>query len=284
MKRFIIKKLAYNIMVDIIAGILIGIGIYNFAVKAEFPLAGVSGIAVIFYHLFGFPIGIVTIILNIPIAIACFKTLGRPFFVRSAITLLITSLIIDYVAPLFPVYSGDRMLAAICAGCFAGLGYALIFMNGSSSGGMDFVTLTIRAYHPHISIGRIVWVLDAVVVLIGALVFKDMDGTIYGFIITYLLSVIIDKVMYGMDSGKVTMIITDNGPEIANKIAQYAGRGSTLVKARGSYTGMDKDIVLCACNSKQMYQIRKLIRKVDPKSFTMIMESNEVVGEGFKDQ
>ena len=91
-------------------GILIGIGIYNFAANAAFPLAGISGIALIFYRLFGAPIGWVSILLNVPIAIACYKTLGKEFFIRSVKTVIITSLIIDYVALLFPVYAGSRML------------------------------------------------------------------------------------------------------------------------------------------------------------------------------
>lgn len=138
MKKMNLKKLAYDIMIDVVGGILIGLGIYNFAANAAFPLADISGIALIFYHLFGMPIGWVTMLLNVPIAIGCYRTLGKAFFVRFVRTVIITYLIIDYVAPLFPVYSGDRMLAAICTGIFSGLGYAMIFMNNSSTGGDGF--------------------------------------------------------------------------------------------------------------------------------------------------
>lgn len=279
-----LKKLAYDIMIDIVGGILIGVGIYNFAAKANFPLAGISGIALIFYHLFNLPIGWVTMILNVPIAIVCYKTLGREFFIRSVRSVIITSLIIDYVAPLFPVYSGDRMLAAICTGIFSGLGYAIIFMNNSSTGGMDFITMSIKVKRPHLTLGKIVFITDAFIVAIGGFIFKEVDGTIYGFIITYLLTVVIDKMMYGIDAGKMTFIVTDKGQEVAHKIDKYSGRGATLLKGRGSYSGIEKEVVMCACNNKQMYTIRKLVKAVDPSAFTVIMESNEVVGEGFKEE
>lgn len=80
MKTINWKRLAYDLMIDIIAGVLIGIGVYNFAANSGFPLAGVSGIALIFYRLVGIPIGLGSILLNIPIILGCYKTLGKEFF------------------------------------------------------------------------------------------------------------------------------------------------------------------------------------------------------------
>lgn len=276
------RKLLYDLMIDIIGGISVGIGIYNFAANADFPLAGISGISLIFYRLFQVPIGLVTVLLNIPIALCCYRTLGRRFFLRSVRTLVITSFIMDYVVPLFPVYTGERILAAVCTGVFNGFGYAIIFMNQTSTGGMDFVTLSIRAKKPHLSLGRIVFIFDTLIVFLGGIIFKDVDGIIYGVIITYLLTGIIDKITYGISAGKMTLIVSGQGREIAKAIGK-SGRGATLLKAEGSYTGNEKEVVMCACNNKQMFEIRKLVKQIDPKAFTVIMESNEVVGEGFKE-
>ena len=199
-------------------------------------------------------------------------------------SLLISSLLTDYIAPLFPVYSGDRMLSAICTGIISGLGYALIFMNNSSTAGMDFVSVAIRTKKPHISLGKIVFILDCAIVLLGGLVFKDVDATIYGLIISYLLTYVIDKIMYGIDAGKMTFIITENGQAVVDVIDRYIERGATILYGHGSYTKNEKEIVMCACNNKQMYIIKKLIKEVDEKAFIVIMESNEVVGEGFKEE
>ena len=246
-------------------------------------MVGVNGIALIIYKLFGLPIGTVALFLNIPIALFTFKILGHKFFIKSARTILITSVIMDVVAPMFPMYEGDRFLAALCCGVLSGLGYAMIYMRDSSTGGSDFITLAIRAKNPHLSIGNIAFFMDGTIVLLGTfLVSKDMDSLIYGVIVSYLLSAVVDKVMYGIDKGKVALIVTEHGQDICNQIDQILGRGSTILRGMGSYSKVEKDVVMCACNNKQMYGIRKLIKKIDPKSFLVIMESSDVVGEGFK--
>lgn len=277
------KKWSIDIFIDILGGIFIALGTYNFAAAAEFPMVGVNGIALIFYQLWGLPIGRTAMLLNIPIAVFCFKVLGRRFFLRSVRTILITSFLMDYAAPLFPVYEGDRMLAAICTGILSGLGFALIYMRDSSTGGADFIILSLKSLHPHLTIGKISFAMDAVIVLLGVMIVsKDVDSLIYGIIISFLLSTMVDKVMYGISAGKLTLIVTEHSREVAEKIDQVTGRGSTFLKAQGSYSGADKDVVMCACNNKQMYGIRSVVKEIDPNAFIIIMESNEVLGEGFK--
>ena len=282
-KSFYAKKWSIDILMDILGGILIALGTYNFAALAQFPMAGLNGIALIFYHLWGLPIGRTALLLNIPIALICFPILGRQYFLRSVRTIIITSVIMDYLAPLFPVYTGDRMLAAICAGGLSGLGYALIYMRETSTGGADFIMLSIKALKPHFSLGKITFIMDGLIVLLGTvMVSRDIDSLIYGMIITFLLSVVVDKVMYGIDAGKMTLIVTDQAQEVADMIDQVTGRGCTFLKGEGSYSKEEKAVVMCACNNKQMYSIRSSIKKIDPKAFIIIVESNEVVGEGFK--
>ena len=278
-----VKKWSIDISIDILGGVLIALATYNFAAASEFPVVGLNGIALIFYHLWGLPIGKVALLLNIPIALCCFRILGRDFFLRSIRTIIITSFLMDYAAPLFPVYQVDRMLAAICTGVLSGLGFALIYMRDSSTGGADFVMLTLKALNPHLTLGKIAFVMDALIVLLGtAIVSKDIDSLIYGMIISFLLSTVVDKVMYGIDAGKMTLIVTDYAKEVAQKIDEVTARGATFLKAEGSYSGEKKDVVMCACNNKQMYSIRNAVKEIDPKAFIIIMESNEVLGEGFK--
>lgn len=283
MNRKSLNRYAKEIVIDIVGGLLLAFAVYNFASSAGFPVAGISGIALIVYHLTGLPMGAVTIALNIPIILFCFKFLGKDFFLRSLKTMIISSLLLDYVAPLFPVYEGDRLLAAICAGVLQGLGFGMIYSMDTSTGGMDFVIMTIRKLKPYMSIGKITLFTDITVVGIGGLLLGEVESIIYGFILTYIVSMVIDKYMYGLDSGKVTFIVTEHGMEVAEKISDLTERGSTLLKAKGSYTNQDKDVVMCACNNKQMHLVQEAVKKVDREAFLITMESNEVRGEGFKD-
>lgn len=283
MNRKNLNRYAKEIVIDIVGGLLLAFAVYNFASSAGFPVAGISGIALIIYNLTGLPMGAVTIALNIPIILFCFKFLGKDFFLRSLKTMIISSLLLDYVAPLFPVYEGDRLLAAICAGVLQGLGFGMIYSMDTSTGGMDFVIMTIRKLKPYMSIGKITLFTDITVVGIGGILLGEVESIIYGFILTYIVSMVIDKYMYGLDSGKVTFIVTEHGMEVAEKISDLTERGSTLLKAKGSYTNQDKDVVMCACNNKQMHLVQEAVKKVDREAFLITMESNEVRGEGFKD-
>ncbi len=285
MKKNKYKELAIDLFVDVFAGLLIAFGVYNLAASAHFPMVGFNGIALILFELFGLPMGTTVLFLNIPVAIIAFPILGKRFFARTVKTIFITSFMMDYVAPLLPMYDGDRLLAALACGVLSGLGYAMIYMRDTSTGGSDFITLSVRAKKPHLSIGSIAFAFDSSIVVLGTiLVSKDIDSLIYGVIVSYLLSAVVDKVMYGINRGKVSLVVTEHGQEICDRIDAVLGRGSTILKAIGSYSKQEKDVVMCACNNKEMYHIRKLIKEVDPKSFLVIMESSDVVGEGFLEE
>lgn len=279
------KEIAVDIVIDILGGLFIAIGVYNFAVSSGFPVAGISGIAVVFYYFWKIPIGTMTNILNIPIVIICYRLLGRKFFLKSIKTMLISNFMLDVVAPMFPVYEGDLMLSCICMGVFSGIGYALIYARDTSTGGTDFVMMAFRKWKPHLSLGKLIMIIDFSVVVIGGILMRgDINRIIYGMIATYIISVVVDKVMYGIDAGKVTLVVTQHGQEVADKIAELTDRGSTILKGVGSYTKEEKQVVMCACNNKQMHMVQKAVKEVDREAFLVTMESSEVRGEGFKPQ
>lgn len=282
MNKTKIKNFMIQIMWEIIGSIFIAAGIYNFAVQAEFPMTGFSGISIILYRMFQVPIGLSTVLLNVPVALLCYKLLGRKFFISSLRCMVISSVMIDYVAPLFPVYEGDRLLAALCTGVFAGLGYAIIYMKNSSTGGTDFIIMAVKAFMPHLSLGKIAFGSDVLIILVGGILLNDVDGMIYGMIVNYLFAVVVDKLMYGMNAGKMTLIVTEHGKEICDTIDDCCKRGSTILKGLGGYQGDEKQVVMCACSDKEMYLVQRAVKEADPESFMIVLESNEVHGEGFR--
>ena len=100
-------------------------------------------------------------------------------------------------------------------------------------------------------------------------------------IIAFIATTVVDKILYGLSSGKMTLIVTEKAEEVAAAIDEAVHRGATFLKGQGSYTGTDKKIVMCACGKKQMYLIQDVVKEVDPKAFMIIMESSEVMGQGF---
>lgn len=271
-----------SFFLETLGGFLVAVALDSFAVNAGFPLTGFSGIALIFNRLWGMPIGATIILLNIPLSFLCYKLLGKGFFLRSIRCMMISSIFIDYIGPMLPAYDGDRLLAALCTGVTMGLGYGLIYMQNSSTGGADFVVMALKAVRPHLSLGRLAFVTDVAIVLAGGFLFRDVDGIIYGMIVSFIFSVVIDKVMYGANAGKLTLIVTEHGKLVCDTIDETCKRGTTILKAAGGYKQDDKQVVMCACSDKQMYQVQQAVKAVDPASFMVVLESNEVHGEGFR--
>ncbi|MCL2827330.1 MAG: YitT family protein [Oscillospiraceae bacterium] len=281
MKRHFLRRSFMKYILEFVGCVLVVIGIAGFAVPAEFPMAGFTGIALIINRLWDIPIGWSLIVLNIPVAILCWRLLGRRFFLHSIGCMIVTSLLFDYVAPFFPVYHGEPLLAALACGVIAGAGFALIYMQNASSGGADFIVMAIKAKRPHLSLGRIIIFSDCAVVVMGGLLFQDINGIFYGLIIAFLFSQVIDRLMYGINAGKLLLIVTDDYLPIRETIEETSGRGCTVWQAQGGYQGLPRQVVMCACDRKQMYSVQKAVEARDPRAFTIVLESNEVAGEGF---
>ena len=259
-----------NLLLQTLGCFISAAGIYSFAVAAEVPVTGIAGICAILYRLFGIPMGLSNVLINIPIILCTYKLLGRSFFIRSVYCMVLFAIFTDYLLPLMPVYQGDRLLATICGGAIGGIGDALIYMNNSSTGGLDFITMGIKARHPHLPFGNIMFAAALAVILLNGAVFQDVDSIIYGIMFNFIVSAVINKMMFGFSSSMLAMIVTDDGKAACAEIDRVADRGST------------KDVVLCACSNKQLYEIEHAVQAIDPGCFIIMLQSNEVHGEGFR--
>ena len=230
------KELAVDILYDIIGSILFGAGIYTFAEGGNFAPGGISGIALIMNKLWNLPVGTMTLILNIPLVIISYKTVGKRFLIKTARTMIISTIFVDLVFPMFPYYTGQRLLAAIYSGALLGLGMVLFYMRGSSSGGADFLTMTIKKKRPHMSLGRLTLLIDLIIILIGWPVFGDVDSVLYGLIAVFVCSVVIDKILYGIGAGTLA-IMAGGDQEDFDAMKEYfdiLGSSALLIGGSGS--------------------------------------------------
>ncbi|MCR5415899.1 MAG: YitT family protein [Pseudobutyrivibrio sp.] len=278
------KELLIDILMDAISGLLIGIAVYNFAADAKFPLTGLAGIAMIFYQYWGWKIGLVTMLMNIPLIFMAYKILGRKFLLKSFKSMAIGTVMMDIISPMVPrVAIEDKLLNALVVAVLTGLGYAMVYMRNSSTGGADFIMMMIKAKRPHISLGRIFFALDIVIIFIGTIAYAhSVESLCYGVVIAYISSIVVDKVMISADTGMMCMIVTNKAEAIADAIDNAVGRGTTIFTAKGGYKGDERQVLMCACSNKEMYQVNRVSKKIDVDAFIVIMESKEVYGEGFK--
>ena len=274
-------NLFMDLLFDIIGSIFYSVGIYTFAKMANFAPGGISGLALMINYIWKLPIGITNLMLNIPLVLISYRVVGKNFLIKSARTMIFCTVFLDLVFPHLPVYTGSPLLAGIYYGMFTGAGLALFYMRGSSSGGTDFLTMTIKALRPHLSLGFVMLAIDLVIITMGWFVFGNIDAILYGLISVIVTSIALDKIMYGMGATKLAIIITTKGQEVADHISKVYDRGSTAIKAMGTYSKTDRDVLLCACSSSQAYIIKNAVHEIDPSSFIMLADTSEIYGEGF---
>lgn len=276
------SSLMIDLLADLVGGALYAAGIYSFASPAEFAPGGISGLAIIVNHFTDLPIGVCTLLLNIPIILLCIRTLGRRFFLRSLRTMLITTLLMDVVFPLFPVYTGDRFTAAVFAGALSGTGLALIYWRGSSTGGTDFLILSLQKKLPHLSIGNITIVIDGSIILLGGLIFGRIDAVLHGVVMTAASTTMIDKVTNRFISGQMAMIVTDEDKKVSQAIMEEIGRGVTGMEAEGMYSGSRRRVLLCACSRAEATRIRAIAAEKDDDSLVVLCPFDPAYGLGFQ--
>ncbi len=278
------KSILLDILCEFGGCMLIAFATYNVAAPAAFAISGFSGIALILYRLFGVSMGLTNFVLNIPFALICWKLIGIKFLAKSIRCIIIQSVLMDVVAPLLPVLQLDRMIAALIVGVFYGVAFAIIYMRGSSTGGIDFIIMLVKHYKPYVKTGVISFLTELVTIAAAGIVFRDIEAVVYGILIVFLSTTTIDRIILGMNSGAVALIITEkgNGPKICGEIDMLTKRGATLIPGYGGYTNEERDIVLCTGTYKEIYAIRRFLHANEPKTFTIILDSKEVQGEGFE--
>lgn len=180
---------------DIFASIFYAISINVFTVHADFAPGGVSGLSVIMNYLLNIPVGVASLLINVPVIVFTFKRLGLGFFLRSVKTMVISAAITDLTVSIMPQFMGNRILSAFLAGLFMGIAVGIIFSQDSSFGGSDFVTMAVKKAKPELSIGLIAWVVNASVIILAAFIFHQMFAVFLGMVHIVVDCVVLDLVM-----------------------------------------------------------------------------------------
>lgn len=246
---------------------------------------GITGISTMLSYLFGTPIGTMVFLLNLPIFIWAIIDLGYKMVVKTIVATLFCSVAIDVFGAILPAYKGDPMLAAIFGGVLEGIGLSLIFMRGGTTGGTDLVARLLGKRRPHISMGKFMLVIDAIIVAMSAAVYKNIESPLYALIVIFVATKIIDTILYGTNigTGKMLFIISECNQEIAQNILTKMQRGVTIMKSKGAYSGKDSEVLLCAVRRYEVYKIQDMVRSIDKNAFIIIGDAGEISGEGFSE-
>lgn len=270
-----------NFLQIILGSAIFAVGIQWFFIPVSMVSGGMAGISMIFNMLTEFPIGVMIIILNVPIFIIALRRYGFKFLLGSLLGMICSSLAIDLLSIWDFAVTSDPFLAAIFGGLICGVGLGLVYATGATTGGTDIVAKLIREKKPYINFGTLVLVLDAIVIIAYAAIFRSFDKAMYTVISVYISARIIDIILYGMSQCKLCLIISERSDEIKTDIVNSLRRGLTVIPSKGAYSGLDKQILLCVVKRQQIIEIRRIVKSIDTTAFVIVSDTRDVFGEGF---
>lgn len=244
---------------------------------------GITGVAqIIHYFVPAAPVGVTIIVLNIPLFLLGWKLLGGGVLVSSLYTMFISSVFTDLFG-LYPWQPMDQpLLACIFGGVLMGLSIGFVFQQGATTGGTDLIARLMKLKLRWLPMGKLLMAVDLAVILLVAAAFRTLDAAMYGVVALYIATMVMDKVLYGMDQSKVAYIVTSSPRPLAAAIDQQLDRGSTLLYGEGGFTGQDRVVLMCAFKQRQIVPLKALIHEMDPQAFIIVCDAHEVLGLGFR--
>ena len=241
---------------------------------------GVSGLGIIIEYTWDIPIWLTNIVLNIPLFLLGFKTMGRGFFIKSAITMAMFTASL-YAVEFLPLIEADRLISTIFGGVLAGVGMGFVFKAMSSTGGTTLAASIIKqVFAKHWSIGKILFFIEGLIILTGVFVFGPVMA-MYAIVAIFVCTKVTDAILEGMSFAKAVFIISDHTEEIAAQIIEKMDRGATELSGRGMYTKNAKNVLLCVVSAKELVNLKVLVHSQDPQAFVIVADIKEVLGEGF---
>jgi uncharacterized membrane-anchored protein YitT (DUF2179 family) len=283
-KRYNIRNFLYIL----VGSIVTAVGVAGFVTPAKLAGGGVSGIAVILYHVWNLEVGISIFLLSVPLFIAGIRIFGKRYgfisLIGTILLALFTSLfglIIGFEGFLPYTDSVDTLLSAIFGGFLSGFGMGLVLKGGANTGGTDIAAQIVSKYTP-LPTGSALFLVDGLVIIAGGIAF-GLESALFATITLYVTSVSINFVLLNMGTryAKTALIVSERHEPIAKRIIAEMGHGGTLLQGVGIYSQQERPVLLTVIPNQKITQLNTIVKEEDPEAFMIIEEAFEVLGEGF---
>lgn len=266
--------------------ITLGLAIFAFGWTAfmiphELTGGGVSGIGAILYFALKIPVGISTLVLNLILVAFAWKVLGRKFCVNTIICSVILSTFMSIGQAVFtqPLVD-DKFMCTLIGASLAAFGVGMAINWGGNTGGTDIVALMIGKYR-NISYGRITLYTNLVIVGSSYFIVHDLEKLVYSMVVMFVYTVVSDVVIDGYKQSYQIMVFSKKNREIGERINKEIERGATFIKATGSYTKEESEILLIIAHRTDKVLITRIIKEIDDTAFISISKTYGVYGKNF---
>lgn len=275
----------YDVFILIVGCFLMAASLNLFFNPHTIAPGGLTGLAVVINTIFPIPLWVVNLVLNIPLFALAFKILTKNDMIKTVLGILLLSLALKVTDGLAMIdVTNDIILAIISGSILMGLGHGLIFRINGTTGGTDLIGLLLNKYIPSISVPVLMGCVDSLVVILSGIVTGKIEIALYSTLALFIIVKVSDIIVDGFDYSKSFMIISDKYKEISDIIMEDFDRGATILTGEGAYTGSNKKVLLVVVSKKEVVKLKKQIKEIDPKSFIIITDIHEAVGNGFKEE
>ena len=278
-----IKKAAVDFLLIAVGSVIMGMAYTLFLIPHHFVPGGVSGIAIILNYFFKIPVGVQMMILNIPVFILGIRLMGKKYGLKSLIGMVVSSVMIDFFNEIVRLHSAteNKVLASIYGGVMLGIALGIIFRGRSSTGGTDIIGQILNKY-TGMSIGFGIMIVDFVIISASGFAFRNLEAPLYGYLVLFLSTRVIDMILEGWNYSKLVIITSTRIAEIEDFILNTLDRSGSALKSRSLYRNREGEIIITVIHRKQLNDLRKFIKEIDPDAFVIINDTYTVLGKGFK--
>ena len=261
-----------------VGAVVAAFAIEEFLVGCTILDGGVVGISIMLNTLVDIPLGIITLVLNIPFLIIGSRKMGKMFIAKSGYAMLIFSVSLQIFAPLKNM-TEDYLLAVSFGGVILGLGVGLVIKYGGCLDGTETVAILLNRKFKW-PVGQTVLIFNILIFSVAGFIF-GFDRAMYSLLTYFITSKVLDIVENGMDKAKAAMIISNDAKEISDQIYKRLGRTVTIMEGEGLVSGK-KAILYCVLTRFEIRELREIISSIDSSAFIAVSDVSEIIGTHMK--
>lgn len=279
MKSFLFREKVKQYISVLFGTLLMAAAVVMFFDAVGVVVGGVTGIAIILKEVAGVPMWLVNAVVNIPLFIMGYRILDKEIFIKTLFGTVSLTVFLGIV-PQWNFLTGNLLVDIIMGSVLMGAGLGFIFISYASSGGTDLMATLINVKIKHISIPKIMAIIDGVIVVAGAAIFGVEKG-IYALIAVYIVTKVSDSIMEGPNRAKLIYIVSNESEAVGRYIVENVRRGVTYLHATGAFTNSRKNVIMCVVSAKEMVKIKQNLYQIDENAICFVGDIREAFGEGF---
>lgn len=276
-----IFRTIWNYIIITVFSLTYAVGISLFLDPNNLAPGGVSGISIMLSRITPLPTGTWIILINIPILALGLWKFGLKFLISTVYCTIISSVFTNMLSSFAPLTT-DKLLAALAGGTIMAVSMGMILKAGATTGGVDIIVKVLRLKYRHLKTGNLYLIMDAIVVTLSGIMFRNLETALYAAVAIFVNSVVLDTVLYGKDGAKMIYIISDYPKQITERLLADLDIGVTALQGEGAYSGKEKKVLLCVMRKPLAPKAQQIVKEEDPDAFMIVSDATEIFGEGYK--